>query len=109
VSPNEPNGVELVLKPSSHPAVGPFRSALVADGIPFTAFTVDDARSEYDRLVALGVRFTQPPTAYEAMVIAVFSDTCGGPREARNNVDRSGNASIGRQSLGDQQRRCNRE
>jgi catechol 2,3-dioxygenase-like lactoylglutathione lyase family enzyme len=77
VSPNEPNGVELVLEPSNHPAVGPFRTALVADGIPFTAFTVDDAKSEYERLVALGVRFTQPPTAYEAMTIAVFDDTCG--------------------------------
>jgi catechol 2,3-dioxygenase-like lactoylglutathione lyase family enzyme len=77
VSPGEPNGVELVLEPSNHRAVGPFRTALVADGIPFTAFTVDDAQSEYERLVALGVRFTQPPATHETMTVAVFDDTCG--------------------------------
>ncbi len=33
VSPEDPNGVELLLEPSAHPAAGPFKEALVNDGI----------------------------------------------------------------------------
>jgi predicted enzyme related to lactoylglutathione lyase len=77
VSPDEPDGVELVLEPSDHPAVAPFRAALLADGIPWTSFAVDDVRAEHARLEALGVRFTQPPTDMGLVVTAVFDDTCG--------------------------------
>ena len=77
VSEEAPEGTELVLEPSEHPAVGPYRKALVEDGIPFTAFTVDDVKAEHERLVAKGVRFVQPPTDMENVVIAVFDDTCG--------------------------------
>jgi catechol 2,3-dioxygenase-like lactoylglutathione lyase family enzyme len=77
VSPAEPEGVELLLEPSDHPAVRPFKEALVEDGIPFTSFSVDDVQAEYDRLVALGVRFTQPPTAMGPVTTAVLDDTCG--------------------------------
>ena len=77
VSPEEPDGVELVLEPSDHPAVGPFKAALVADGIPFTSFAVDDVQQEYERLRALGVTFTQPPTAMGPVTTAVLDDTCG--------------------------------
>lgn len=77
VSPEERDGVELVLEPAGHPAVGPFRDALVADGIPFTSFAVNDVQAEYDRLVGLGVEFTQPPTAMGPVTTAVFDDTCG--------------------------------
>ncbi|HEY8721049.1 VOC family protein [Pengzhenrongella sp.] len=77
VSPAEPDGVELVLEPSDHPAVGPFREALVADGIPFTSFAVDDVRGEVDRLKALGVVFTQQALAMGPVTTAVFDDTCG--------------------------------
>jgi catechol 2,3-dioxygenase-like lactoylglutathione lyase family enzyme len=77
VSPEEPDGVELALEPAAHPAVGPFRSALVADGIPFTSFAVADVRAEYERLKAKGVRFTQPPVDHGSVVVAVFDDTCG--------------------------------
>ena len=66
VSPEEPDGVELVLEPDEHPAVRPFKEALVADGIPFTSFAVDDVQKEYERLTALGVTFTQEPTAMGA-------------------------------------------
>ena len=62
VSPDDPDGPELLLEPSGHPAVGPFREALVADGIPFTSFAVDDVNAEYERLSAMDVRFTQEPT-----------------------------------------------
>jgi catechol 2,3-dioxygenase-like lactoylglutathione lyase family enzyme len=77
VSPEEPDGVELVLEPSEHPAVGPFKAALVADGIPFTSFAVADVQKEYERLTALGVTFTQPPTAMGPVTTAVLDDTCG--------------------------------
>src|SRR3954463_1299069 len=59
VSPEQPNGVELVLEPSDHPAVGPFRAALVADGTPFTSCEVGDVHAEHPRLTAAGVVFTQ--------------------------------------------------
>jgi len=77
VSPGDLEGVELLLEPDQHPAAGPFKRALVEDGIPFTSFGVDDAQAEYDRLTALGVRFTQPPTAMGPVTTAVFDDTCG--------------------------------
>jgi catechol 2,3-dioxygenase-like lactoylglutathione lyase family enzyme len=77
VSPEAPDGVELVLEPSDHPAVGPFKAALVADGIPFTSFAVDDVQKEYERLTALGVRFTQEPTQMGPVTTAVLDDTCG--------------------------------
>lgn len=71
------HGVELLLEPSSHPAVGPFRTALADDGIPCAQFAVDDIAAEYERLSALGVRFTQPPVAMGPVTTAVFDDTCG--------------------------------
>ena len=77
VSPDEPNGTELVLEPDQHPAARPFKSALVEDGIPYTSFAVDDVQSEYERLRGLGVRFTQQPTDLGAATTAVFEDTCG--------------------------------
>jgi catechol 2,3-dioxygenase-like lactoylglutathione lyase family enzyme len=77
VSPADPDGVELLLEPGDHPAVEPFKRALVEDGIPFTSFAVDDVQAEYDRLTALGVRFTQPPTAMGPVTTAVLDDTCG--------------------------------
>ena len=77
VSPEEPDGVELVLEPSDHPAVNPYKEALVADGIPFTSFAVADVQAEYERLTALGVTFTQPPTVMGPVTTAVLDDTCG--------------------------------
>lgn len=77
VSPEQPDGVELVLEPDGHPAVRPFKEALVADGIPYTSFAVDDVRKEYERLTALGVTFTQPPTVMGPVTTAVLDDTCG--------------------------------
>ncbi|HEY7211124.1 MAG TPA: VOC family protein [Bryobacteraceae bacterium] len=77
VAPGDTDGVELVLEPDSHPAVGPFKRALVQDGIPFTSFAVDDVRREYQRLRAEGVVFTQPPVAMGPVTTAVLDDTCG--------------------------------
>ena len=77
VSPEQPDGTELLLEPSSHPAVGPYKEALVEDGIPATSFAVDDIRAEHDRLRSNGVRFTQEPTEMGGVTTAVFDDTCG--------------------------------
>jgi catechol 2,3-dioxygenase-like lactoylglutathione lyase family enzyme len=77
VSPDAPHGVELLLEPDAHPASRVFTAALVADGIPFTSFAVDDCRAEYERLVALGVSFVRPPADMGPVTVAVFDDTCG--------------------------------
>ena len=77
VSPEDPEGTELLLEPDGHPAAKPFKDALVEDGIPFTSFTVSDVEAEHERLVELGVRFTQPPTEMGPVTTAVFDDTCG--------------------------------
>ena len=78
VSPDDPDGPELLLEPAGgHPAVKPYRDALVEDGVPLAQFAVDDVAAEHARLTAKGVSFTQPPTDVGAAVIAVFDDTCG--------------------------------
>ena len=77
VSPDDPDGVELVLEPDEHPAIKPFKRALVEDGIPWTSFGVIDVNAEYNRLVGAGVRFTQPPVDMGPVTTAVFDDTCG--------------------------------
>ena len=69
--------VELLLEPSGHPAVAPYRDALVADGIPLASFAVDDIQSEYERLSAAGVTFTQRPTTMGPVTTAVLDDGCG--------------------------------
>lgn len=77
VSPEDPDGTELLLEPSRHPAAKPFKEALVADGIPFTSFAVDDVAAEYERLSSFGVRFTQQPVDMGPVTTAVLDDTCG--------------------------------
>ena len=77
VNPQDPDGVQLVLEPDAHPAAAPFKEALMADGIPWTAFAVDDVRAEHERLLALGVTFTQEPTDMGPVITAVLDDTCG--------------------------------
>jgi len=77
VSPDSPDDPELLLEPSHHPAVKPYRDALVEDGIPLAQFAVDDLEAEHARLTRHGVEFTQPPTDIGTAVVAVFDDTCG--------------------------------
>lgn len=77
VSPDDPEGTQLLLEPDAHPAAGPFKEALQDDGIPFTSFGVEDVEAEYERLTGLGVRFTQPPVQMGPVTMAVFDDTCG--------------------------------
>jgi catechol 2,3-dioxygenase-like lactoylglutathione lyase family enzyme len=77
VSPESPDGPKLLLEPDAHPAAKPFKDALVADGMPYTSFAVDDVRAEFDRLRGLGVRFTQEPVEMGPVTTAVLDDTCG--------------------------------
>lgn len=77
VSPEEPEGVELLLEPNAHPASQTYQAALKADGIPCTAFSVDDIEAEVARLQALGVEFTKAPMDVGTAKIAIFDDTCG--------------------------------
>ena len=77
VSPDDPEGTELLLEPDEHPAAKPFKQALVADGIAFTSFAVDDVQSEFERLRDFGVQFTQEPAEMGSVTTAVFDDTCG--------------------------------
>ena len=77
VSPHELDGIELLLEPSDHPAVGPFRQAFFDEGIPFASFTVSDVTAECKRLLQAGVRFVEPPTVDAGVTTAVFDDTCG--------------------------------
>src|SRR5690242_14837181 len=78
VSPEDSDGTELVLEPNAdYPAMKAFKESLVKDGIPFTAFQVDDIQKEYARLQKLGVEFTMEPTNMGMTTSAVFNDTCG--------------------------------
>ena len=77
VSPDDPDGTELLLEPDAHPAAKVFKEALVGDGIPYTAFAVDDVVAEHARLERLGVRFTQEPVEMGPVTKAVLDDTCG--------------------------------
>ena len=78
ISPEEPNGVELLLEPNAeYPAMKALKEALVKDGIPFTAFEVRDIQAEYERMKNLGVQFTMEPTNMGMTTAAVLDDTCG--------------------------------
>ena len=78
VSPEEPDGTELILEPNGeHPPTKAFKKSLYEEGIPLTAFQVDDIALEYSRLTELGVSFRSEPQQFGNEIIAVFDDTCG--------------------------------
>jgi catechol 2,3-dioxygenase-like lactoylglutathione lyase family enzyme len=77
VSAEDPQGTQLLLEPDVHPAVGPYKRALVEDGIPCISFAVEDVRREHERLKLAGVRFSQQPAEFGPVVTAVLDDTCG--------------------------------
>jgi len=77
VSPEEPDGTELLLEPSDNPATKTFKNALFEQGIPLTQFAVKDIQKEYERMKKLGVNFTMEPTKMGPVTVAVFDDTCG--------------------------------
>ena len=77
VSPEGPADVELALEPNANPAARTYQQALLEQGIPATAFEVDDVKAEHDRLRERDVEFTTPPTPAGPVTIAVLLDTCG--------------------------------
>jgi catechol 2,3-dioxygenase-like lactoylglutathione lyase family enzyme len=77
VSPEAPDGVELLLEPSDNPVVQVFKKALVEQGIPITSFAVENVQEEYERLKKLGVEFKTEPTQAGPITYAMFNDTCG--------------------------------
>ena len=77
VSPQDPDGAELVLEPNAHPAAAAYQKALKADGIPLTSFAAADVEAEAARLKEAGVVFPTEPTEMGGTVLAAFDDTCG--------------------------------
>ena len=77
VSPEEPNGTQLVLEPNENPAVKSYQELIFKQGIPASMFFVDDIQKEFERLKRLGVRFTMEPTKTPGSTIARFDDTSG--------------------------------
>jgi len=76
-SPDGHPDVELVLEPNANPAAKAFQKAIFEQGIPITAFEVDDIEREAKRLKQAGVKFTMDPTSMGPVTIAIFADTCG--------------------------------
>jgi len=77
VSPNEQNGVELLLEPMGFEPARVYQKALKDAGIPYTSFMVADLRKEYERLIGIGVKFSMDPRVMGPVKIAVLDDTCG--------------------------------
>lgn len=77
VSPENPDGTELLLEPNSNPSAQNFQEEIFMQGIPATSFAVEDIESEYKRLKELGVEFTMEPEQDSDVKLAIFNDTCG--------------------------------
>ncbi|WP_010529746.1 VOC family protein [Lentibacillus jeotgali] len=77
VSPEEPDGVELLLEPNENDAAKTYQKTIYEEGIPSTSFVVDDIHAEYDRLKRQGVEFSMEPTETGPITFAIFDDTCG--------------------------------
>jgi len=77
VSPEGPDDIELLLEPNNNPAAQTYQKAIFEQGIPSTAFAVEDIQNEYERLEQLGVAFKTTPTKMGPATVAVFDDTCG--------------------------------
>ena len=77
VSPDDPEGTELLLEPNDNPVSQAYQKGLFDQGIPAALFGVRDIRAEFEKLKSLGVAFTMEPTEVADVTIAVFDDTCG--------------------------------
>ncbi len=77
VSPDAPDGVQLLLEPNVNPAARTFQQAMFDQGIPLTSFAVGDLQKEYERTKARGVAFRGAPDTSGPVKIALFEDTCG--------------------------------
>ena len=77
VSPDDPDGTELLLEPNDNPVSQTYQKGIFDQGIPAALFSVTDIRAEYEKLKSLGVAFTMEPTEVAAVTIAILDDTCG--------------------------------
>jgi predicted enzyme related to lactoylglutathione lyase len=77
VSPEEPDGTELLLEPNDNPAAKAYQQALFQQSIPAAMFFTEDVQADYERIKARGAEFTMPPTAVTGSTIAHVNDTCG--------------------------------
>ena len=77
VSPDDPDGTELLLEPNENPVSQTYQKGIFDQGIPAASFGVTDIRAEYEKLKSLGVAFTMEPTEVANVTVAVFDDTCG--------------------------------
>lgn len=77
VSPNEQNGVELLLEPMGFEPARVYQKALKEAGIPYTSFMVVDISKEYERLIGIGVKFSMEPREMGPVKMAILDDTCG--------------------------------
>jgi predicted enzyme related to lactoylglutathione lyase len=76
-SPEDADGVELVLESNANAAGKAYQAALRGKGQPAANFLVKDVQAEHDRLAAKGVKFTKPVTPTTGSVIAELDDSCG--------------------------------
>ena len=77
VSPDGPEGTELLLEPNDNPAAKTYQQALFDQNIPAAMFFTDDVKADYERIKSRGANFTMPPTDVTASIIAQVDDTCG--------------------------------
>jgi catechol 2,3-dioxygenase-like lactoylglutathione lyase family enzyme len=78
-SPQAPDGARISLEPAGFPWAQDYQRALKSNGVPITAFAVDNLDADYRNLTAAGVVFKGPPTGGDAAMprLATFDDTCG--------------------------------
>jgi predicted enzyme related to lactoylglutathione lyase len=77
VSPEGPDGIELLLEPMGFPPARTYQKSLFEAGIPLTTFAVENIQKEFERMEKLGVVFKMKPTKMGPVTVAVFDDTCG--------------------------------
>jgi predicted enzyme related to lactoylglutathione lyase len=77
VSPEQPDGPELLLEPMGFAPARTFQRALFDAGIPWTSFAVADVEATYQKLKKAGVVFRANPKKMGTVTIAMFDDTCG--------------------------------
>ena len=77
VSPDDPEGAELLLEPNDNPVAQTYQKGIYDQGIPAALFSVTDIHAEYENLKSRGVQFFMEPTEAGPVTIAILDDTCG--------------------------------
>ena len=77
VSPDEPDGAELLLEKNDNPAARTFQQALYQQSQPASMFFTNDLQADYERMQSHGAEFPVPPRDVTASKIAMVNDTCG--------------------------------